>query len=304
MSIDFAKVNCFSLQAARKSSASRGARMAKRYPCTHCLKSTARLHPILDMPLCRLCQSARQDVYRYITKSRALDEYRLKADDLAQLQFHEVDNPYYKISPSMKLYLLRQIEQISMQKWGGEEPYIVTLKDFTPDYLNWLQEDPARVSSLTPEKFQYLIADRLERWGLDVQLVGDIYRKDGGIDIIAHPRSGPPFLVAVQVKHHRTSTPTKVGSIRDFHGSLTSNGSPFHIGLVVTNTNFTADARWFADQNSKLIRLRDLPHLRRWLRDEFDNEFEWREIPTRVILAPGVEIEIPRKGLFVPKSLK
>lgn len=274
----------------------------EKHPCTHCFKPTTRLHPILDIPICRACQTKRSDTYRYIAKTRALQEYRLKAGDIARLRFHEVDNPHYKISHPMKLYLLSQIEQMSNQKWGSYEPYIVTLKDFTPQYLTWLDEDPARIGSLTPEKFQNLIADRLEKWGLAVELVGNVYRKDGGIDIIARPRSGVPFLVAVQVKHHRTSRSTPVSSVRDFHGSLTSGGSPFHIGVIVTNTTFSPDAQWFADQNSKLIRLRDIQDLRRWLKDDYENEFEWREMPTKVKLAPGVEIEIPRQGVFVPKS--
>lgn len=256
----------------------------------------------MDIPLCRPCQTARSDAYRYITKTRALREYRLKVGDIAQLRFHEVDNPHYKISHPMRLYLLSQVEQTANQKWGSEEPYIVTLDDFTPQYLTWLDEDPARISNLLPDKFQYLIADRLEKWGLAVELVGGAYRKDGGVDIIAYPRAGVPFLVAVQVKHHRTSRSTSVGSVRDLRGLLASGGSPFHIGLLVTNTTFSPDARWFADQNSKLIRLCDLRDLRRWLRDDYENEFEWREIPTKVKLAPGVEIEIPRQGLFVPKS--
>ncbi len=274
----------------------------EKRPCTHCLKPTTRLHPILDIPICRPCQTAQSDLYRYISKTRALQEYRLKVADIAQLRFHAVDNPHYKISHPMQLYLLSQIEKTANKKWGSKEPYIVSLKDFTPQYLTWLDQDPARIASLTTEKFQYLIADRLEKWGLAVEFVGNVYRKDGGIDIIASPRTGVPFLVAVQVKHHRTNRSTAVGSVRDFHGSLVSGGSPFHIGLIVTNTTFSPDAQWFADQNSKLIRLRDLQDLRRWLKDDYENEFEWREIPSKVKLAPGVEIEIPRQGLFVPKS--
>lgn len=183
-----------------------------------------------------LASQGRPDEYQYITKTRALDEYRLK---------------------------------------------------------------PA-IESLTPEKFQYLIADRLEQWGLEVQLVGKINRKDGGIDLIAYPRSGLPFLLAVQAKHHRRGGPTGVESIREFHGALTSTHSPFHMGMLVTNTRFTPDATWFAEQNRRLLRLRDLEHLRRWFRRDFSNEAEWNEIPSKVTLALGVEITIPRQTLIVP----
>ena len=50
----------------------------QKTPCIHCAKPTARRHPILDLPLCQLCQAGRPDEYQYITKTRALDEYRLK----------------------------------------------------------------------------------------------------------------------------------------------------------------------------------------------------------------------------------
>ncbi len=63
------------------------------------------------------------------------------------------------------------------------------------------------LKTLSPDKFQRLIADRLEGMGFGVQLVGNVYAKDGGVDIIASPdpRVMPfPFLLAVQAKHHHT----------------------------------------------------------------------------------------------------
>lgn len=174
----------------------------QKTPCIHCARLTTRRHPILDLSLCQPCQAGRPDEYKYITKTRALDEYRLKPADLNRLRSHPVDNPHYKISYPMQLYLRSHIEGISQEKWGSRESYIVALREFSAEFLVRLDEDPRRIESLTPEKFQYLIADRLEQWGLEVQLVGKINRKDGGIDLIAYPRSGPPFLLAIQAKHH------------------------------------------------------------------------------------------------------
>jgi hypothetical protein len=83
--------------------------------------------------------------------------------------------------------------------------------------------------------------------------------------------------------------------VRDFHGVLTSRVSPFHMGMIVTNTSFTADAKWFANNNQTLLRLRDMQDLNRWMRNDFVNESEWREIPEEIELTPGVTIKIPRK---------
>jgi len=202
----------------------------------------------------------------------------------------------------MQLYLVSQIEALSKEKWGNTEPYIVALREFDERYLSWLADDAERLQHLTPEKFQYLVADRLEQFGLCVQLTGNINRKDGGIDIIAYP-SAPtiPFMLAVQVKHHRSARKTTAGDVRDLHGVVASAASPFHFGMLVTNTAFSPDAHWFADNNQTFLRLRDISHLQRWLRNDFANEYEWREIPRSVQLAPGIVIEIPRPTIVVPE---
>jgi hypothetical protein len=74
-----------------------------------------------------------------------------------------------------------------------------------------------------------LIANRLENMGLSVQLVGDVNRKDGGVDIIAYPNRGCgfPFLLAIQAKHHRSSRKTGAPDVRDFHGVSLRGYHPF-----------------------------------------------------------------------------
>ena len=99
--------------------------------------------------------------------------------------------------------------------------------------------------------------------------------------------------MAVQAKH--TALPTKkVGPepVRELLGAIQLHG--FNVGLLVTNTTFTADARWVAQQRSLLIRLRDINDLRRWLRNEFLQEHEWRDLPTQIEVCPGVVVKLPR----------
>jgi restriction endonuclease Mrr len=203
----------------------------------------------------------------------------------------------------MQLFLLTQVQELAKAKWRSPEPYIVSLIEFSAEQLAWFLEDLDRLKQLPPDKFQYLIADRLEKMGLGVQLVGDVFRRDGGVDIIAYPNGGTctfPFLLAVQAKHHRTTRKTGAPDVRDFYGAITSRGSPFHMGVMITNTAFTADATWFAANNQTLLRLRDLRDLRRWLNNDFANEHEWREVPDEIELAPGVRIAIPKTRILNP----
>jgi hypothetical protein len=68
---------------------------------------------------------------------------------------------------------------------------------------------------------------------------------------------------------------------------------------MVTNTTFSHDARWLADQvtNKSFLRLRDFEDLKRWFRGQFDSEFDWRELPDVIELAPGIRVEVPKGRL-------
>ncbi|MFL6283685.1 MAG: restriction endonuclease [Pyrinomonadaceae bacterium] len=158
--------------------------------------------------------------------------------------------------------------------------------------LKWLQEDPKRISALSPEQFEDLVADRLTRAGLSVTKTGKTNTPDGGIDLIAHPKSSSiPYLLAVQIKHSRMNRPVPAGVVRDFRGAITS--LPIDIGMIVTNTRFTPDAQWTARQLPRLIRLRSIADLKLWLADEIDGSLILKDFPSTIEVAPGLVIPIP-----------
>lgn len=269
--------------------------------CLNCGRKTVRLQPIVKLPICRTCWTTQaiKDQYPYITKTRAKSEYRLNENEINRLEFFEVKNPVYATAHPMKLFLLDHVEALSTKKWGSTEPYVVELLNFTTSKLNWLLDDLERFKKITPEDFQYLIAERLDKMKFNVQLVGGINSKDGGIDIIATPKECAfPFLLGVQVKHHRKDSKTGQREVRDLLGSINSNHSLFHMGMIVTNTSFSPDAKWFAEKNKKLLRLRDLSDLQRWLKDDFNNEFDWQEIPTEIELTSGIRVQVPSNRII------
>src|SRR5258708_5194780 len=98
--------------------------------------------------------------------------------------------------------------------------------------------------------------------------IGATRQADGGIDMVVCPRETVfPYLLAVQVKSHRSGRPTPVSAVRDFAGAVLAQ--PVKGGVLVTNTTFTPDARWFADQRKHIVQLRDFDDLSRWIRDDF-----------------------------------
>lgn len=162
-----------------------------------------------------------------------------------------------------------------------------------PEISARLAADTAMIYRLTPHDFEEFICDRLSAMGLEPKRVGSIYSKDGGIDIVFWPRttSAFPFLGAAQIKHHRRpSTREGPATVREFAGAVA--GHPFNVGLLITNTSFTPDAEWYARERARLIRLRGFTDIRRWLAGRFDDESEWREIPSTIELCPGVAIRV------------
>jgi hypothetical protein len=178
---------------------------------------------------------------------------------------------------------------------------LVRAVDFSPELLRFLQEDPNRLRSLSPDEFERFTAERLDGMGYSVKLTGASNRKDGGIDLIAVPKSASlgSYVIAGQVKHHRGDQSTGVEAVDRL---LAWRDSIFRAGLLVTNTKFTSDAVWKAhkDGNANFLRLRDFTDLKRWLQDQYGTEEDWREIPNSIELAPGVVIEIPRPRITTP----
>ncbi|OGR09109.1 MAG: hypothetical protein A3K23_06680 [Desulfobacca sp. RBG_16_58_9] len=173
-------------------------------------------------------------------------------------------------------------------------PPRVELVDITPQIIDLLSSEPEILWEASPEFFENLICNRLEVIGYGIERVGSsIFNKDGGIDILAWSQAPfVPCLMAVQVKHTALRN-RKIGSppVRDLLGAVQTHG--FNAGLLVTNTTFTADARWVAEQRPFLIQLRDFEDLRRWLRNDFLSEHEWRYLPKQIELCPGVIIKLP-----------
>jgi hypothetical protein len=162
-----------------------------------------------------------------------------------------------------------------------------------PQLAHALREQPELMHSLNASQFEELVCERLYTMGFEPRKVGNTHRKDGGVDIIfwGRERALFSFLGAAQVKHHRDPDRNEgVRSVRDLAGVVA--GHPFNLGLLVTNTSFTPDARWFAQHQAPLLRLRDFFDLRRWLADNFLSAEEWRDVPDSIEVCPGVVIPV------------
>jgi len=156
-----------------------------------------------------------------------------------------------------------------------------------------LAQEPSLVHKLSPSQFEEFICEQLFCMGFEPRRTGHVNKKDGGIDIVFWPRLSSmfPFLGAAQVKHHQDPMRSQGSlAIRELAGVIAHH--PFNVGLFVTNTSFSPDAKWFAREHGKLLRLRDFNDIRRWLMRNFSDDAEWREIPSSIEICPGVVVRI------------
>jgi hypothetical protein len=167
-----------------------------------------------------------------------------------------------------------------------------TLQRFSQRVLSWLAESQSNLAELNEESFECLIATLIDRMGYHVKRVGNTYRKDGGVDIVAWPESGMPYLLAIQVKYHRGQTKTSVDAVRNFLGALHTNPQ-FSFGLLVTNTSFTKDAIACADKVQNKVRLRHGNDVHRWLQHDYRGEIDW--LPETIELGLGITTQLSRE---------
>lgn len=164
--------------------------------------------------------------------------------------------------------------------------------DVRRDIIPRLMRDSDAIFRLTPEEFEELVFDRLVAMDLQAFRMGPANRKDGGIDVVFWTRGLFPMLGAVQIKHHR-SPQAKVGpaEVRELAGAM--GGHRFNVGLIITNTTFTEDAKHLAVTGSAPIQLRDGEVLRSWIADDFAIE-KLEFVSRNAEFCRGIEIRIPQ----------
>lgn len=170
-------------------------------------------------------------------------------------------------NPNAKL----NIEHIEVLNgtWRKEEIDNTLVLDYTWKLLEDLRFDYTLIFTLTPEQFEHLVAEFLTQSKFKVHLNGKTNRKDGGIDIIAWKKDIVTVILAIQVKFKEDWLKKVTASeVRDFKGSLAINDY-FTAGMVVTNSDFTADARWIEEKLNSKIELKNYEDIKNWMNDNF-----------------------------------
>ena len=126
-----------------------------------------------------------------------------------------------------------------------------------------LAKSPELLHHLDSRKFEELVAELLDREGLEVRLTPQ--SRDGGRDILAfyHTPVGK-HLYLVECKRTQATSPVGVYVVRQLYGVVTQERAT--AGLVVTTSRFTSPAIAFAVALEYQIGLKDYEAVKHWLR--------------------------------------
>lgn len=129
--------------------------------------------------------------------------------------------------------------------------------------VSYLADHPEYLYELTPRRFEELIAKLLGAAGFDVTLTPQT--RDGGKDIYAVYKSDLGHMLAlVECKKYSKHQPVGVQVVRSLYGGKTAERA--NMGVVVTTSFFTQDAKDFQKQVGCELSLRDYDDLAEWLR--------------------------------------
>lgn len=139
---------------------------------------------------------------------------------------------------------------------------VVAVTAVNTELLARLKARPELIRTLSPRKFEEVVAELLGMQGYEVQLTPA--SRDGGFDMYAAKNDAlGQFLYLVECK--RYSPPNKVGVqvIRELHGVVQQSRAT--AGIITTTSFFTDGAKEFQQDIKHQIQLRDYIELQKWL---------------------------------------
>jgi len=152
---------------------------------------------------------------------------------------------------------------IPMVSQEASQQLVSVSREYWGNLFVKIRNNPHLLRSMTPRAFEELVAELLDREGLEVKLTPP--SKDGGRDILAYAQTiAGQHLYLVECKHYRPDRPVGVGIVRALYGVVTVENAT--AGIIVTTSSFTSGALAFRDLVKHRLELRDYSNLVQWLR--------------------------------------
>ncbi len=160
-----------------------------------------------------------------------------------------------------------QIENLYGSRITSHPEESKSLLEFSVDawtkVISRLSRSPEELFAMAPRVFEKLVSELLTREGMDVTLTPP--SRDGGKDILALAQT--PFgkqLYLVECKRNARENPIGVTVVRSLYGVVMKENASS--GLIVTTSQFTSDAKSFAEPVQYRMGLVDFQSLLGWIK--------------------------------------
>lgn len=139
---------------------------------------------------------------------------------------------------------------------------IVEICDVNEELKKYLAKHPEYLYSLSPRRFEELIANILNDFGFEVQLTN--ITRDGGKDIIAYIRNEVcRLLTYIECKKYSPERKVGVEIVRSVYGVQTMHRA--NKSMIVTTSFFTKGAKEEVRKIQPQMDLKDFESIKKWL---------------------------------------
>lgn len=144
-----------------------------------------------------------------------------------------------------------------------ESPIIqIDFSKISEELTTYLLKKPDAMHSISPRKFEELVAYIMEKHGYEVTLTQQ--SKDGGIDIFAIKNDGfGNILTIVDCKKYSATNPVGIAAVRGMYGTLQIESASH--GIIATTSRFTADAYNLAQEYRYQLSLKEHADILKWI---------------------------------------
>jgi len=161
-----------------------------------------------------------------------------------------------------------------MSLWRAEKPankiqqalprkIVVAVSEVNEELISMLRQDPRKLYSLSPRKFEEVVAELLSKLGYAVDLTPA--SADGGFDMYAARKDGlGRFLYLVECKRYAPSQKVGVQIVRSLYGVVQQKRA--NAGIIATTSFFTKGAKELQQQLQYQMHLQDYLVLQEWLK--------------------------------------
>jgi restriction system protein len=142
-------------------------------------------------------------------------------------------------------------------------PIVVAVSEVNEELLRMLRQDPTKLYSLSPRKFEEVVAELMSKLGYVVDLTPA--SADGGFDMYAARKDGlGRFLYLVECKRFAPSHRIGVQIVRSLYGVVQQKRA--NAGIIATTSFFTKGAKELQQQLEYQMHLQDYLALQQWLK--------------------------------------